>query len=633
MTILKENIGQCFKDGRFDEAIALIKASLKKSPNDWSLLFYLGLAYMNQSKHDEAILHFKLSHQLHSSNYLPLFYMGVIHQRNENHVLAIDFFDQAKKIDAGDADIYFSLGLSYQRIGKTDAALSAYDETLKYKSDHVLAHQNRGILLYEVNRYVEAIDEFIYVINLNPKFYEAYQYITDIYIEQDRAEEALRFIEKINTEDHEGYSLYYIRGMVLVELFCLKDGIVELKKSFNLNNEHLETYFYLAKAYFFLDMFDEAERWLNLAILKFNQHKNRSTVYGLLGQISFIRRQLDKAIGYLDEAINLDPGNRIAKFHKATILLSQGRFEDGWGLYENRPLNVFKYRHLGKAWLGGEELNNKKILIYSEQGLGDVIQFFRYVKIIQAMGAKVTFQSYPELIPVLKEAQNDIRFIEKPDPGEDFDFNCALLSLPFALKTSIDSIPSEIPYIFPNRQLTDKWLEILKADKTRFKVGLVWSGGFRPNLPGTWPENGRRNIPLEKFKALKDVDVNFYSLQKGQPAEFELSELVKSGWGGPKIINYTDKINSFSDTLAFIDCLDLIISVDTSTAHLASALGKPLWMLNRYDSCWRWLDGREDSPWYPSMKIYTQSKLGDWEDVLSKVLYDLNQLNKVTYNS
>jgi len=631
MIMLKENILQCIGACRFDEAIDLLKAELRESPNDWALLFYLGLAYMNQSSHDEAILNFKLSYELNRSNYLPLFYMGVMHQRDENHLAALDFFEQAKKINSHDVDIYFCTGVSYQNSGNVAAALSAYKEVLKKNPDHIMAHQNRGILFYEIKNYGEAFDEFNHVIKLNPKFYEAYRYISDIYIVEDRAEDALRFIEKCNLESQESYLAHFIKGMVLVELFVLNDGLTELKKSFDLNSDHRETYFYLAKAYFFLNMYDEAERWLNSALSKFNQYKNLSIFYDLLSQISFIRRHFNDAIEYSNKAISIDPNNRVAKFHKATILLSKGNFTDGWNLYENRPLDVFKYRNMGKPWLGVEELKNKKILIYSEQGLGDVIQFFRYIAIIKAMGASVTFQTYPDLIPIFEETQNDICFVEEPDPEEFFDFNTALLSLPLALKTSVNSIPSKIPYIIPNQGLVDKWHKILEVDKGRLKVGLVWSGGFRPSMPSTWSENERRNIPLEKFKILKNTDINFYSLQKGQPAEFELAELLNANWHGPMIINHTDKINNFSDTLAFLACLDLIISVDTSTAHLAGALGKSVWMLNRYDSCWRWLDGRRDTPWYPSMKIYTQSKFGDWDNVLSEVAQDLKTLSKDLY--
>jgi hypothetical protein len=155
---------------------------------------------------------------------------------------------------------------------------------------------------------------------------------------------------------------------------------------------------------------------------------------------------------------------------------------------------------------------------------------------------------------------------------------------------------------------------------------LVWSGGFRANHPELWGVNNRRNIALQKLLALDNPELEFYSLQKGEPAESELRELEAKALRYPKILDFTSELNDFSDTAALIENLDLVIAVDTSTAHLAGALGKPVWILNRFDTCWRWLLGRKDSPWYPSATLYRQDKAGDWDGVLKRVRADLDQL-------
>ena len=155
------------------------------------------------------------------------------------------------------------------------------------------------------------------------------------------------------------------------------------------------------------------------------------------------------------------------------------------------------------------------------------------------------------------------------------------------------------------------------------KVGLVWSGGFRPHYPELWEVNARRNVPLEKLATLKHAGIDFFSLQKGQPAESGLAEAIANHWDGPPIIDHVGLLDDFSDTAALIENLDLIITVDTSTAHLAGALGKKVWILNRYDACWRWLRDRSDSPWYPTATLYRQSRPGDWDDVLERVRADL----------
>jgi hypothetical protein len=154
-------------------------------------------------------------------------------------------------------------------------------------------------------------------------------------------------------------------------------------------------------------------------------------------------------------------------------------------------------------------------------------------------------------------------------------------------------------------------------------VGLVWSGGFRPKQTEAWNFNSRRDIPLAKLAVLKDPNIAFYSLQKGEPAESELAALMRDRWDGPDIIDFTSRLHDFSDTAALMANLDLIISVDTSTAHLAGALGKPVWILNRFDTCWRWLLQRADSPWYPTAKLYRQEKAGCWDDVVERIKMDL----------
>jgi hypothetical protein len=203
-----------------------------------------------------------------------------------------------------------------------------------------------------------------------------------------------------------------------------------------------------------------------------------------------------------------------------------------------------------------------------------------------------------------------------------FDYQCPLMSLPLAFKTTLSNIPATIPYLKNNSEKLLFWKEKL-GEKSKLRVGLVWSGGFRPNQPEVWSVNERRNIPLAKFAVLKQPDIEFYSLQKGQPAESELAELIRDNRDGPHIVDYTNLLNDFSDTAALVENLDLVISVDTSTAHLAGAMGKPVWILNRFDTDWRWLLDRSDSPWYPTVNLYRQEKAGDWDYVVQRVKMDL----------
>jgi hypothetical protein len=191
-----------------------------------------------------------------------------------------------------------------------------------------------------------------------------------------------------------------------------------------------------------------------------------------------------------------------------------------------------------------------------------------------------------------------------------------------AFKTTMSNIPANIPYLKSDIGKSLFWKEKL-GEKNKLRVGLVWSGGFRPHQTESWAINSRRNISLSKLAVLKDPNIEFYNLQKGEPAESELAGLMSDNWNGPDIIDFTSQLQNFSDTAALVENLDLVISVDTSTAHLAGALGKPVWLLNRFDTCWRWFLERTDSPWYPTVKVYRQNTAGHWDDVIQRIKMDL----------
>jgi hypothetical protein len=259
-------------------------------------------------------------------------------------------------------------------------------------------------------------------------------------------------------------------------------------------------------------------------------------------------------------------------------------------------------------------------LLFEEQGLGDTIQFCRYVPLVAQRGARVILEVPPQLTRLAASLSGVAQVVETGHPLPAFDLHCPLLSLPLAFKTELATIPAAIPYLKADPDQSKAWQDRLGA-KTKSRVGLVWSGGIRSNQPVS--VNQRRNIPLAKFAALKHPGVDFYSLQKGQPGESELTDLKRSQWSGPNILDFTGALKDFADTAAFIDNLDLVITVDTAAAHLAGALGKPVWILNRFDTDWRWLLDRADSPWYPTAKIYRQDTAGDWDSVLQRVKTDL----------
>ena len=276
-------------------------------------------------------------------------------------------------------------------------------------------------------------------------------------------------------------------------------------------------------------------------------------------------------------------------------------------------------------WLGDGTLAGKTILLHCEQGLGDSLQFCRYTTLVARLGARVVLEVPPALRNLFAALDGVAELVVLGDPLPHFDCHCPLMSLPLAFGTTLTTIPADAPYLRADAAKVLRWRQRL-GERRRPRVGLVWSGGFRPDQPELWAVNSRRNVPLSMLASLAGLALDFYSLQKGQPAEAELARLTASGWDGPHIADVSAELGDFSDTAALIEALDLVVSVDTSTAHLTGALGKPVWILNRFDTCWRWLLDRTDSPWYPTARLYRQPTAGDWGAVLAQVRADLAAL-------
>jgi hypothetical protein len=260
-------------------------------------------------------------------------------------------------------------------------------------------------------------------------------------------------------------------------------------------------------------------------------------------------------------------------------------------------------------------------LLHAEQGFGDTIQFIRYASLLADREANVMVQCQKELTPLLKYTKGIQQVVSFGEALPPFDIQCPLASLPLFFETTIDTIPSYTPYFFLNPELIQRWKNKIENDKTNFQIGLVWSGNPK------YKNDLKRSCSLAMFSTLAHLDnITLYSLQKGEAANE-----AKYPPKGMRLIDYTEEINDFLDTAGFIKTLDLVISVDTSVAHLAGALGKTVWTLLPYNPDWRWLINREDSPWYPAMRLFRQPNPGDWESVIKKVTNELEALKLMDY--
>lgn len=358
------------------------------------------------------------------------------------------------------------------------------------------------------------------------------------------------------------------------------------------------------------DALADYERAIALAPAHAPAHTNRGVALAALNRFAEARQSYDRALA-------LAPGDARARYNRALARLAQGDLAGGFEDHEARWTGSDTQRgprELGAPQWRGEEVAGRTILLHAEQGLGDSIQFARYVPMAAARGANVLLEVHAPLVALFAQLEGAARVIERGAPLPRFDVHCPLMSLPLAFGTTLDSIPSAVPYLRAPADRVERWRERLGA-ATRPRVGLAWSGSLALR------NDRNRSIALERFARLRALGLDFFSLQK----DVREGDRAALGAGRP-LAAFADELADFRDTAALVELMDVVVTVDTSIAHLAGAMAKPVWLLLPFSPDWRWLLGRADSPWYPTMRLWRQPRPGDWDAVLAEVESGLRPL-------
>ncbi len=437
------------------------------------------------------------------------------------------------------------------------------------------------------------------------------------YHKEGRLKQAEILYRKILVEDSNNADAMHLLGVIVHQLGKHEEAIAYISKAIKLNPNNAIYYNNLAMVYDSLNREEESTKNFKRALEIDSNHTNAHLAYYNLGVCYADKGDITSALEYYDKAIELNRNFYDARWNRGLLLLTSGRFEEGWREYECRfkKKSPTDSRVFDKPQWDGSSLKGRRILILSEQGLGDSIQFMRYIPLVKDKVGYVIYECKKELRRLFDDFPGIDEIVEKEKntiPNVKFDTYTYLMSLPGIFNTSLDNIPNKIPYLKANPGLAKNFK--LEFNNDNFKVGIVWAGNPEQD------NDKNRSTTFEKFKALKNIQgIQLYSLQKGE-AEKQLDDSA--------IINMADKINDFADTAAIIENLDLVISVDTSVAHLAGAMGKPVWTLLTFMPDWRWLLDRNDSPWYPNMKLFRQQKLGDWDSMFDEVSEELANLVK-----
>jgi hypothetical protein len=346
-----------------------------------------------------------------------------------------------------------------------------------------------------------------------------------------------------------------------------------------------------------------------------------------LGMMLKVERQFGAALDAYAEALARSPGDRQIRVNRAVARLHAGRFAEAWQdehwVLSEPGRSFLSPESLLPAFSRLPDLTGRSVLVVQEEGLGDTLQFLRYLPLLAQRGAKILVAVPPALTRLMRTIPGVAEVPDGDAPIPPHDFHCSFNALPRAFETTLETIPRAVPYITADPALANQFARCF-PEKARFRVGLVWAGQARPWLPGFFGLDGRRSTDLATLAPLAAVPgVQFVNLQKGTAAD-----QVRKAGNDLDLLDFMDQARDFADTAAIVANLDLVISVDTSVVHLAGAMGKPVFLLDRYDNCWRWLSGREDSPWYPSLRIFRQTRPGEWPPVIARVAAALSEMSQ-----
>jgi tetratricopeptide (TPR) repeat protein len=551
-----------------------------------------------------------------SSHADSLHLMGQLSLHAKQYAAAVEWF--ARAIGRDPKPEYISnLGIALQQQGRHEEALKAFDKAVQLKPDEADLWQQLGNALIEVGRSGDALLCFQHAVELNPGHGHAAYRAGVLLQEAGRFDEALVYLDRSADAQPDHAPTFAMRGLVLKNLKRYEQAIGDYELAIRLDPKNMEACSDLGTALRVLGHPEKALFWYDRSLaIKPNiaNATNRAITLTELGRF-------DEAKLAYRYAMRIDPQHPTLVWNFSLFQLWLGDFEAGWRGREARwkvPGIADGYPKLEtRMWIGEEPIAGKTVAVCQDEGAGDAIQFARYVPMLAARGARVVLAVNEDLVPLLSGLSGVSHCLPKKQGMvvPRFDFHTALDSLPLAFGTRLDSIPAGKDYLPPPEAHHVQAWEDRLGPHDRLRVGLVWSGNPKHS------NDRNRSIPLRLLSEILDVDALFVSLQKNpKPQDAETLRERK------EIVDHTALLTDFAETAALVSCLDLVITVDTSVAHLAGALGRPTWILLPYVADWRWLLDRDDSPWYPSVRLFRQTISRSYAEVLDRVRPELTNL-------
>jgi tetratricopeptide (TPR) repeat protein len=599
--------------GQLDEAISSFRQALRVNPNYANALNNLGNALRQQGELAEAISCYRQVLGLSPHHALAHNNLGIALVEQGEVAEAIDCYRQALRIHPNYVNALNNLGAALNNNGQPTEAEDCFRQALRMDPNYVSALNNLGMTLRKKGRLAEAVACHRHALRTNLNDADTHYYLGSALAAGEWNDPGVA----LGGQGHLAEGAWNDLGVALGEGGDLTEAARCYRQALRINPNHALAHNNLGNVLVREGQLAEATESFRAAVRLDPQYADGLCNLGLA--LKFQGR-LDEAAACFEQALSHHPDHPASHAHRALLRLLQGDFKEGWPEYEFRWTQLgLAERHADSPRWDGSPLADKTILVHAEQGLGDTIHFIRYAPLVKERAGTVLFECQAPLVHLLKGSAGIDQLVARGAPLPPFDVQIPLLSVPTHFTTSLAAIPANIPYLRADAERIASWGKEL-APWSGFRIGIAWQGN------ATFRDDKSRSFPLKLFEAIASVEgVRLLSLQKGAG-----SDQINGLEGRFAVLDLGDRLDAegaFIDTAAIMMHLDLIVTVDSAAAHLAGALGVPVWVAVPFAPDWRWLLGREGSPWYPTMRLFRQKRPGDWGEVFERMAREIGRMN------
>ncbi len=608
------------QSGELAQAESIYRQVLAVEPDHPDALQLLGVIANQAGQPEAAIELIGKSIRLFPNNPYGYNNLGEAYRALKRFDEATQAYHQALVLLPAFPEVYNNLGNTCKTLGQRQEAEVHYRKALEVQPDYAEAHNNLGNLFKDDGNFEQAIACYRKALSLKPDYPEAWYNLANVFQDGGLIDQAMAGYQQALAKRANYPEAHNNLGLLLLNQKKYQDAAQCFSNALQADSRYADAQLNLGNVFKETGQLDQAIASYHRAL---EMEPGHSGVYNNLGNVYKEQGRHDTAIQAYREALRLKPDFPAAQWNLSLELLLTGNYAEGLPCYEYRfsggDKEDFALGNAMLSWLAllprwrGEEMQGRTLLVWTEQGLGDSLMMMRYLPQLAGRGVgRLKVYCEPALVRLFQTQPCVEQAIGRDiTPSlEGIDSHTPMLSLPYLFDTRLESIPAELPYLEVPVLLTQQWALRFKGE-SRLKVGLVWAGGNALRY------DAKRSLNLEQFSPfMQTPGVAFYSLQKGDPAQ-------QLAAGNQPVIDWMDDCADFLDTAALVQQLDLVISVDTAVAHLAGALGKPVWLLNRFESEWRWMLEREDTPWYPGLRQFRQTTPGDWGGVIARIADEL----------